>query len=298
VELAVVAGDRVTHRARRLFTLFLVPGDLVMLALFVAPVVVVVALSFGTTDIVGRPHFGSTSANYEQILQGFYIPTIVRTVAFAAITTVLCLALGYPLAYFVVRFAGRWGAVIVGAILLTWLVDYLVRIFAWTTILSDDGLINRALGGLGLGHVHLLGTNAAVVVGLVYSYLPLAILPLVAALQRLDPALIEAGKDLYGSPRATFLHVTLPETIGGVVGAVLLVGLPALGDFATAQFLGGPQSAMIGNLISDQLTQSGSQTVGAALTVALLVLLIAGTALTSLLVRRGWRRAGIGEAIA
>jgi spermidine/putrescine transport system permease protein len=171
-----------------------------------------------------------------------------------------------------------------------------VRIYAWTALLDDSGLINGLLDDVGLGRAHLLGTNGAVIAGLVYVYFPLMILPIYASLGDLNPSLIEAGKDLYGTPRSTFWHVTLPATMPGVVGGILLVFLPALGDFATAQFLGGPQSAMIGNLINEQFTNSGSVTFGSALTVVLLIVLLIGLLATARFARRGISRATVGAA--
>ena len=260
-------------------SLFLLPGGLVMTLLFVIPLGMVVVYSFGTTDIVGLPQVGFTWVNYDQVLQSYYVPILLRTIGYAAAATVLCLLLGYPLAYFAVRFAGKWGQVLIASIVLMWLVDYLVRIYAWTALLSDNGLINDLLAAAGLGRVHMLGTAGAVIVGLAYGYFPLMVLPIYAALGELNTSVIEAGKDLYGSPRATFWRVTWPATIRGVIGGVLLVFLPALGDFATAQFLGGPQSSMIGNLINQQFNDAGSITFGAALTVVLLLLLLAGVAI-------------------
>lgn len=282
--------------ARRLYNAFLVPGNTILLLLFVVPLGAVVLFSFGTTNVVGLPEVGFTWTNYSEVLQSYYVPVLLRTVLFAAAATVICLALGYPLAYFATRFAKRWAPLIVAAIVLTWLVDYLVRIYAWTALLDDNGLINGLLKDLGFGPVHMLGTNGAVIVGLVYVYFPLMVLPLYAALGQLNPSLIEAGKDLYGSPRQTFWHVTLPATRAGVVGGILLVFLPALGDFATAQFLGGPQSAMIGNLINEQFTNSGSVTFGSALTVVLLIILLVGLLLTARFARRSLTGATIGVA--
>lgn len=259
-------------------SIFLLPGGLVMTLLFVIPLGMVVVFSFGTTDIVGLPQVGFTWTNYDQVLQSYYVPILLRTIGYAFAATVLCLLLGYPLAYFAVRFAGKWGQVLIASIVLMWLVDYLVRIYAWTALLSDNGLINNVLSSAGLGRVHMLGTAGAVIVGLAYGYFPLMVLPIYAALGELNVSVIEAGKDLYGSPRQTFWRVTWPATIRGVIGGVLLVFLPALGDFATAQFLGGPQSSMIGNLINQQFNDAGSITFGAALTVVLLLLLLAGVA--------------------
>src|SRR5262249_48626223 len=155
-------------------------------------------------DIVGRPHVGSTLANYQEVLQPYFLPVVIRTLWYAAVTTALCLVLAYPVAYVAARYAGPFGPVIIGAIVLTWIVDYLVRIYAWTSILGDEGLLNGLLGKLGLGSISVLPGTVAVLAGLVYVYLPLMLLPLYASLRNLDPALIEVGKDLYGKPHQTF----------------------------------------------------------------------------------------------
>jgi spermidine/putrescine transport system permease protein len=276
-------------RGRRLFDLFLAPPAVYLSLLFLVPLALVVVFSFGTTDILNQPQVAFTWTNYEQVFQTYYLPVVWRTLLYASLTTVVCLVLGYSVAYFAVRFAGRLGPVIIAAIVLPWLVDYLVRIYAWKALLAEEGLLNSALGHVGAS-IHILHTEWAVIGGLVYGYFPLMVLPLYAALGDLDPAQIDAGKDLFGSPRQTFLHVTLPATMPGVVGGCLLVFLPALGDFATAQFLGGPSSTMLGNLITSQFLESGSQTFGSALTVTLIVVLLLGVGLTARFARRGLNR--------
>jgi spermidine/putrescine transport system permease protein len=283
--------------SRRFYSWFALPGDALLLALFVAPLLVLLGISFGTTALDGSPQFGRTLANYQQALQPYFIPVFLRTAWYAGLTTAICLVLGYPLAYVATRFAGRFAPVIMLVIILTWLVDYLVRIYAWTALMNDNGLINTALGHLGLGSITMIPTTGAVIVGLVYGYFPLMVLPLYASLSELDPALIAAGKDLYGSPRQTFWHVTVPATLPGIFGGVALCFLPALGDFATAQFLGGPNQTMLGNLISTEVAGGGSETFGAALTVVLLIMLLVALALGAIAVRlfnrrRGGRRIG------
>lgn len=271
--------------ARRQWTALILPGSLVLAALFLVPLGMLVVFSFGTTDIVGRPQLGFTLDNYRLVFQDYNAEVVIRTIEYAAITTACCLVLGYAVAYTAARFAGRWGSVIIVLIIVPWLVDYLVRIYAWKQLLSDGGLINQSLDRMGLGPVSMTGTSFAVVAGLVYGYLPLMVLPLYASLKDLDPAVIDAGKDLFGNPRQTFFHVTLPATRQGVIGGCLLVFLPVLGDFATAQFLGGPSNTMIGNIVSDQFVASGSQTFGSALSVTLIVLLVLCVAATGVALR-------------
>lgn len=260
----------------RLWRLMLAPGAVWLLLLFVAPFFVVVLVSFGTVDILGKPVLGWYPENYQQVFDPIFVPVILRSVGFAVATTLLCLVVGYPVAYMIARYGGRYRNLLIVLVILPWFADYLVRIYAWFVILGDEGVVNgllKAIGMHGNPPIVFVNTSYAVVGGLVYDFLPFMILPIYAALERMDPSLIEAGKDLYGTPLQTFRHVTWPATIQGVVAGSVLVGLPAVGDFATAQILGGPNTYMIGNLINDQFTGGGYWPFGAALTIVLMALL-------------------------
>lgn len=262
--------------ANRLWRLLLLPGALWLLALFIAPFGLVIAISFGTTDFLGRPEFGWNPDNYLQVLDPIFIPVFVRSAIYAVSTTLLCLVIGYPVAYMIARYGGRFKNLLLVLIILPWFADYLVRIYAWFVILGDTGIANgllHALGFPGSPPIIFLNTPFAVIGGLVYDYLPFMILPIYAALDRMDPALVEAGKDLYGTPTQTFIHVTWPATIQGVIAGAVLVGLPSVGDFATAQILGGANTFMIGNVIQDQFTGAGFWNVGAAMTIVLMAIL-------------------------
>ena len=274
------------RRSRRFYDALGLPGNAVLIALFVLPLIVIGIYSFGTVDIVGRPLLGSTLDNYRQAIQSFYMPAILRTLWLTVAMTAICLVFAYPVAYLAAMFSGRIGRAIIAALILTWLVDYLVRIYAWITILDDGGLLNSTLGTFGLGPYHFLPSTFAVLCGLVYGYFPLMVLPIYSSLEGFDKTLIQAGKDLYGSPRQTFWHVTLPYSMPGVIGGTVLTFFPALGDFATAQFLGGPNQSMIGNVITAQyFSQGGSVTFAAALTMFLVLALVIGVAATMLLSR-------------
>ena len=262
--------------ANRLWRLLLLPGALWLLALFIAPFGLVIAISLGTTDFLGRPEFGWNPDNYLQVLDPVFIPVFVRSAIYAVSTTLLCLVIGYPVAYMIARYGGRFKNLLLVLIILPWFADYLVRIYAWFVILGDNGIANgllHAVGFQGSPPIIFLNTPFAVVGGLVYDYLPFMILPIYAALDRMDPALVEAGKDLYGSPMQTFIHVTWPATIQGVIAGAVLVGLPSVGDFATAQILGGANTFMIGNVIQDQFSGAGFWNVGAAMTIVLMAIL-------------------------
>src|SRR3712207_6742597 len=183
---------------------------------------------------------------------------------------ILSLLLGYPVAYYIARFGGRRKQILIALVVLPFFVNYLIRTYAWVALLADEGVVNGLLGE----SIRFLNTPWAVVLGLVYGYLAFMILPVYAALDRMDPALIEAGKDLYGSEWRTFAHVTWPTTSQGVLAGSVLVFLPAVGDFVAAQLLGGPDTYMVGNLIQQQFFGAEDWPFGGALTVVMMLFLL------------------------
>jgi spermidine/putrescine transport system permease protein len=254
----------------------LLPGGAWLLLLFAVPLGVTLAISFGTVDDLGNAIYGWHPQNYADVFDPLFAPVLLRSVGYAAATVVLCIAIGYPIAYYITRFGGRYKYVLLGLVVIPFLVNYLVRIYAWVALLSDEGLVNGVLVDLGLttNGVQFLNTSYAVVGGLVYGYLAFMILPIFAALDRMDPAVIEAGKDLYGSPWQTFRHVTWPTTFQGVLAGSVLVFLPAVGDFVSAQLLGGADTYMVGNLIQQQFFGAGNWAFGAALTTVMMGFLL------------------------
>ena len=248
---------------------FLVPGGLWLVLLFAIPLGIVLAISFGTTDDLGNTIYGWYPENYEQVFDPIFLPVLARSVGFALATVALCLLIGYPVAYYIAIFGGRWKHVLVAMVVLPFFVNYLVRTYAWIAMLGDEGVVNGVIGG----DIKFINTPYAVIGGLVYGYLVFMILPLYAALDRMDPALIEAGKDLYGGPWETFRNVTWPHTFQGVLAGTVLVFLPAVGDFVAAQLLGGPDSYMVGNLIQQQFFAAENWPFGAALTTVMMAFL-------------------------
>ena len=249
---------------------FLVPAGLWLLAFFLVPLGILLAISFGTTDDLGNSLYGWHPENYSRAFDPLFAPVLLRSVGYAVATVVLCLLLGYPVAYYIAIFGGRRKNVLIALVVLPFFVNYLVRTYAWVALLSDEGLVN----GLLSEPVRFLNTPWAVIGGLVYGYLAFMILPVYAALDRMDPALIEAGNDLYGSHWQTFRHVTWPTTFQGVLAGSVLVFLPAVGDFVSAQLLGGPGTYMIGNLIQQQFFGAEDWPFGAALTTLMMVFLL------------------------
>jgi spermidine/putrescine transport system permease protein len=257
------------------WTRFLVPPGLWLIALFTVPICLVLALSFGYVDDLGRAVYAFDFDNYADAFDPTYVPVLVRSVLYAVATALLCLAIGYPIAYYIARFGGRWKYVLIAALVMPFFVNYLVRTYAWVALLADEGLINSLIVDAGLRDqgIQIINTPWAVIGGLTYGYLVFMILPIYAALERMDPAVIEAGKDLYGDRLRTYLHVTLPQTKQGILAGSVLVFLPAVGDFVSAQLLGGPDTYMVGNLIQDQFFAGNNWPFGSALTVVMMAFL-------------------------
>jgi spermidine/putrescine transport system permease protein len=254
----------------RFASLFLFPGALWLIAFFLVPIGILLAISFGYTDDLGNSIYSTRLDNFERAFDPLFVPVLLRSVGFAAATVTLCLLIGYPVAYYIARFGGRRRNVLLALVVLPFFVNYLVRTYAWVALLGDDGVVNGALSS----EIRFLNTPWAVIGGLVYGYLAFMILPIYAALDRMDPSLIEAGKDLYGGRWQTFRHVTFPHTIQGVLAGGVLVFLPAVGDFVSAQLLGGPDEYMIGNLIQQQFFAAENWPFGAALTTLMMAFLL------------------------
>jgi spermidine/putrescine transport system permease protein len=252
----------------------LLPGTLWLLLLFVAPWAVVVAVSLATTNILGLPVYGMHFGNYSQIFQPDVLGVFWRSLEYAAIATACCLVFGYATAYTVARYGGRYRHLIILLVLVPWLVDYLVRIYSWIQILGQGGVLNSLAHALGVtSNVDLLGHTYTVIGGLAYSFLPYMVLAVYVSVEQVDDSVIEAGRDLYGSAASTFVHVTLPCTLPGILSGSMLVFLPAIGDFATAQLLGSPDQYMVGNIISNDASTPGGLPISAGLTVLLIAVL-------------------------
>jgi spermidine/putrescine transport system permease protein len=259
----------------RFWNRFLIAPGIWLLALFAFPIFLVLALSFGYVDDLGRAVYATDLDNYADAFDPTYIPVLLRSVGYALATAALCLLIGYPIAYYIARFGGRWRYALIAALILPFFVNYLVRTYAWVALLADEGLVNSLLVDVGVTDqgIQMINTPFAVIGGLTYGYLVFMILPIYASLERMDPAVIEAGKDLYGNKVQTFLNVTLPQTKQGILAGSVLVFLPAVGDFVSAQLLGGPNTYMVGNLIQDQFFAGNNWPFGSALTVVMMLFL-------------------------
>ena len=207
-----------------------------------------------------------------------YHDQILRSFGYAITATVVCLVLAYPLAYVIAFKSGRYKTLLLGMVILPFFVTFLIRTLAWVTILADDGIVVSVLGHLGLlpSEGRLLSTSWAVIGGLTYNWIIFMILPVYVSLEKIDPRLIEASKDLYSSSFRSFRKVILPLSMPGVLAGSLLVFIPAAGDFINAEYLGSAQTTMIGNVIQKQFLEVNDYPVAAALSMVLMLLILTG----------------------
>jgi spermidine/putrescine transport system permease protein len=210
-----------------------------------------------------------------------YQDQILRSFGYAAVATVVCLLLAFPLAYMIAFKAGRFKNLILGLVILPFFVTFLIRTLAWKTILADDGWVVGVLNTIGLipSEGRLLSTGWAVIGGLIYNWIIFMILPLYVSLEKIDPRLLEASRDLYSSSPRTFGKVILPLSLPGVLAGSMLVFIPAVGDFINADYLGSTQTTMIGNVIQKQFLVVKDYPVAAALSLGLMVLIVIGVLL-------------------
>lgn len=261
--------------------LLLLPTTLWLGALLIGPLVVIIAFSLGTRGINPPVRFDWAHPrleSYRRALDPDFLPIFGRSLLYAATATVCCIALGFPLAYWIARRPPRHRTLLLVLAVVPFLTSYLIRMYAWQFILQRNGLLNAALGGLGLGDDRtFLNTPGAVILGLTYGFLPFMVLPLYAAVERMDPALVEASHDLGHGRISTFRRVILPSVMPGLVAGTLLVFIPALGDFVTPALLGGTRTVMYGSVIQDQFRGGGNNwPLGSAMAVLLMFVIMVG----------------------
>jgi spermidine/putrescine transport system permease protein len=264
----------------------ILPGWLWLVIFFVVPTITMLSVSTMTgNDLNGFKqtfHFSTYSDAWSS-----YHVQIVRSLMYGLIATVLCLVIGYPVAYWIAFRGGRYKSALLFLLLLPFFVSFVIRTQSWEFMLSDNGMVLslfKALHLVGpLKAVHLLGpsghilsTAPAVIGGLVYNFIPFTILPIYVALERVEPALLEASSDLYGSKAATFGKVVLPLSLPGVFAAVLLTFVPVASDYVNATILGGSKTTMIGNIIQTQYFTNLNYPTAAALSFILMGILLVG----------------------
>ncbi|MFQ5614360.1 MAG: ABC transporter permease [Anaerolineae bacterium] len=262
------------------------PAALWLLIFFLIPLVMVLLVSFGERGDAGQVVYSWTPKNYARFFSKvgeryLYIQIFGRSLGIALANTVLCLLVGYPLAYYIARQPTRRRNVMLLLVMIPFWTNFLVRTYAWMVILRDTGVINNALRGLGLitEPLPLLFNQGAVIMGLFYGFLPFMILPLYASIEKLDFSLVEAAQDLGADALRTFLRVILPLTRPGIIAGSILVFIPSVGAFVTPDLMGGAKVTMIGNLLQQQFLKVRDWPFGSAVGFILMLTVLVATLL-------------------
>jgi spermidine/putrescine transport system permease protein len=260
------------------------PAALWLLIFFLAPLVMVLLVSFGERGDAGQVVYSWTLKNYARFFgkvgdRYLYIHIFARSLGIALLNTLLCLLVGYPLAYFIARQAPNRRNVLLLLVMIPFWTNFLVRTYAWMVILRDTGIINNLFLTLGLiaQPLPLLYNQGAVIVGLFYGYLPFMVLPLYASIEKLDLSVVEAAHDLGANALRTFLRVVLPLTKPGIVAGSIIVFIPSIGAYVTPDLMGGAKVTMVGNLLQQQFLKVRDWPFGSAVGFVLMLTVLAAT---------------------
>ena len=264
-----------TRKRTNLFV-FLFPATAWLLLFFIVPLLIVLLYSFLERGTYGGITWEFTLRNYQRVTSGLYLGVVWRSIWLALITTVACLLIGYPLAFFIATSSSRWRNALLLLVIIPFWTNFLVRTYAWIVLLRTEGVFNVALQSTQLidEPLTLLFTPFAVTVGLIYGYLPFMILPLYATMERFNFSLVEAAQDLGANDLRTFFRIVFPLTMRGVIAGSLLVFIPAVGAFVTPDILGGAKTLMVGNLIQNQFLKARNWPFGSALSMLLMAVVL------------------------
>lgn len=247
----------------------LLPSYFWIVIFFILPFVLLVIVSVATRQMYGGYDYNFILVNYIRSFDPIYFKIILRTILYAASTSIITLLIGYPLAYYISFTKGIKKIILIFLILLPFWTNFLIRVYSWNAILGNYGIINSTLIYFGIINepLSLLNNLISVNIGLIYGELPYVVLPLIASLERIDRSILEASTDLGGSKYFTFFNITLPLTVSGIISAIIFVFIPTLGQFVIPDLLGGNDSFMIGNIITNQFIVVRDWPFGATLSV-------------------------------
>ena len=287
--MSLSSGAAADRPRRRVAALLVLPTALWYVGFLIAPLIVLVVMSVGERSPNGGYTPGFTLAQYANLSTRF--TPLTNTLGLAALNTVICLLVAFPVAYtLALKVRGSWKLVLVALVVVPFWTSFLIRTYAWMTLLGSNG-VPRILGWVGFGEIQLLNTPFAVSLGIVYNYLPLMVLPIYVSLERLDRSFMEASRDLGAGPIATLRQIVLPLAAPGILSGVVLVFIPIMGEYLIPILLGGGKTYFLGNALADLFLQSRNWPFGSALAsifVAGMIVLVAGyLALSRRLVRAG-----------
>ena len=257
--------------------LLMLPGGLWLMIFFVIPLITLISLSTQQGDVVDGFSQTFHFANYANAWSNYH-DQFIRSLIYGAVATFLCIAGGYPVAYWIAFKGGARKSTYLFLLLLPFFVSFVLRTVSWQYILGDNGILLGPLKSAGIlpENFRILATGTAVIGGLTYNYLPFMVLPIYVALERIDPRLVEAAQDLYASRTVAFRRIVFPLSLPGVFAGVLLTFVPVAADYVNASLLGGTGNTMIGNIIQDEFLTAQDYPTGAALSFMLMAILLIG----------------------
>ena len=268
------------------------PGTFWLLVFFVLPLGFLFVMSFSEKAVINGEmsitdyDYLTGLANYFRSLESLYVQIMWKSIWVSALATVLCLVTAYPIAFGICFAPERWKPILLLFVVLPFWINLLIRTYALIAVFRTQGYVNMALGTVGLGPYDMLYNNFAVIFGLVYVYMPFMVLPLYATIERLDKSFLEASLDLGASQFSTFLKITIPLTMPGIITGIILVFIPCLGSFLTPDLLGGANAVMIGNVIERQFKAANDWPFGSALSFMLMYATFAALMLRAFLASR------------
>jgi spermidine/putrescine transport system permease protein len=239
----------------------------------IAPLLFVVYYAF--TDKDGK----FTFSNIGELFQASYLEIFLRSLCFAFLATVICLIIAYPIAYFMTKASPKTQKILIMLVMLPQWLNFLIRTYSWMALLEDTGIINSLLGSIGIDPVHMINTSGAVILGMVYNYLPYMIIPLHSVMSKIDPRLLEAASDLGSSPFKVITGVVVPLSMSGIISGVTMVFVPSISTFYISQKLGGGNFDLIGDTIERQFQTAYNYNLGAAMSFVLMIIIMISMAI-------------------
>lgn len=244
----------------------------------VIPLLLIVFFSF-TSKVDGR--FVFSFENFQRLFEPIYFTVFIRSIWLAVLSTVLCLILGYPIAYIISKLPIKRRNMLILLFILPMWMNFLLRTYAWMAILGRDGLINTLLGYIGIGPIKMLYTDGAILLGMVYNFLPFMVIPIYTVLIKIDKNLVNASYDLGANKAQAFRKIILPLSIPGIISGITMVFMPAVSNFVIPSLLGGGKYMLVGNLIEQQFTTIGNWNFGSALSIFMMILILISMAFMS-----------------
>ncbi|WP_415336411.1 ABC transporter permease [Clostridium perfringens] len=244
----------------------------------VIPLLLIVFFSF-TSKVDGR--FVFSFENFQRLFEPIYFTVFIRSIWLAVLSTVSCLILGYPIAYIISKLPIKRRNMLIHLFILPMWMNFLLRTYAWMAILGRDGLINTLLGYIGIGPIKMLYTDGAILLGMVYNFLPFMVIPIYTVLIKIDKNLVNAAYDLGANKAQAFRKIILPLSIPGIISGITMVFMPAVSNFVIPSLLGGGKYMLVGNLIEQQFTTIGNWNFGSALSIFMMILILISMAFMS-----------------